>query len=971
MSDFRQAYVGTSFIDALERLQENSLNEDFPKLKQITNRDDNLITADELGAALNSPVDSIRNFAEMLKDNHNIYLLDVCNNECRRMKPDGIRVGGVGTYVSAAMNGHAPAHFTRRIGNGHGPCNSNDPDVHRCPTPHAGGAAYRLQDTSPDGKSFYLRDSFEVLFEPGSAKISRHLSKVVRAPADVSPVDRAVSVEMFEPSFVNSVFTNDGLGIFRNQGYPDEDATGHSNNKRRVDIEGTDDGTFALRAFNPNSKECRFFVSDGPAQAINHNLSRVWLIEHSINDFGGASHGRLPVDIGSSLLLWIPKNGLLAPPEGALNFIENTPRVHLIEEETDFASRYHGWFVFFERASDLKRHLDNFFSPFEAGMILSRRARPNLHGRVDWLDLTWHASNTPPLYPGNDSLRVPYPSLMASEGKVHLLLTKKADNREGSEDAIKIKIKREGMQDCIFSVRMNRGRAWMSIRLPRNGTYVVSILDGKKSRYLFVTKNDAVHTVNDFPNILHQLENREMESIWAPPLPQGAYRTCVSEEIRNQILQQIIDLLDAPIREGLRWLQDHRASAEHAYAEITRLTFHEHSSTWMRKRNQVFGMASHLFDPFIEAWGEHRSHGAYITQDLVSFRPRTRENTEDKLQWETLEDELQRFSYGEEWRILHSAKSNPQLVGEYGEDIVRIDPQTGIRFLRVSDDTPPGPSVHQNHPRLSERLYPTPQAWIQALHNAAEHGEDGREVQEVIPNTMTHPNLYHARWAGARDFSATSVDRKLSRRWDGDLFRLDPERDGWINANRSGEALYFEVEDRLYFLHLVAARQLHDDRIPWVLYLGWIEAGQPFEERGVKIAFRTAREVLPAEFIDPVGQSYNGTMSIPWYRFPRRNGAGDSNYLIRETLRAFSASIEPLDEGDLGLARRGLPSGVFSLPPESNNGDHCFSPFSLNTDWVLEAALRCGIVHHDTTQDQFRSVLSQIMLEQWWWTYED
>ena len=192
---------------------------------------------------------------------------------------------------------------------------------------------------------------------------------------------------------------------------------------------------------------------------------------------------------------------------------------------------------------------------------------------------------------------------------------------------------------------------------------------------------------------------------------------------------------------------------------------------------------------------------------------------------------------------------------------------------------------------------------IQALHDAAEHGEDGREVQVVIPNTMTHPDLYHARWAGARDFNATSIGNKLRRRW-GDLILLEPERDGWINANRSAEALYFEVEGRLYFLHLVAARQLHDDRIPWVLYLGWIEAGQPFEERGVKIAFRTAREVLPAEFIDPVGQSYNGTMSIPWYRFPRRNGAGDSNYLIRETLRAFSASIEPLEEGDLGLGER-------------------------------------------------------------------
>lgn len=971
MSDFRQAYVGTSFNDALERLQENSLNEDFPRLKQITNRDDNLITADELDAALNSPVESIRNFAEMLKDNHRLYLLDVCNEECRRRTPNGNSVGGVGTHVREARNGHAPAHFTRRIGNDHGPCNSADPDVHRCPTPHAGGAAYRLQDTSPDGKNFYLRDSFEVLLERRSAKISHHMSKVVRAPAHVSPEHRVESVKMFEPRYGHSIFTDDGLGIFRTQGYPDEDAIGHPNNKRRVDIEGTDDGTFALRAFNPNSKECRFFVSDGPAQAINHNLSRVWLNEHSINDFGGASYGRLPVDIGSSLLLWIPKNHHQALPEGALDFIQNTPRVHLIEEETDFASRYHGWFVFFERASDLKRHLDNFFSPFEAEMILSRRARPNLHGRVDWLDLTWHASNTPPLYPGNDSLRVPYPSLVASEGKVHLLLTKKADNREGLEDAIKMKIKREGMQDCIFSVKMNQGRAWVSIDLPRNGTYVLSILDGKKSRYLFVTNNNAGQTVNDFPNILLQPENHDLPPMWGPPGPQGAYRTCVSEEIRNQILQQIIDLLDAPIREGLGWLQEHHASTEHAYAEITRLTFHEHSSTWMRKRNQVFGMASHLFDPFIEAWGEHRSHGAYITQDLVSFRPRTRENTEDKLQWETLEDELQCFPYGEEWRILHSAKSNPQLVQEYGEDIVCIDPETGIRFLRVSDDELPDLSVHQNHPRISERLFPTPQAWIQALHDAAEHGEDGREVQVEIPNTTTHPELYHARWAGARDFSATSIGETLRRRWGGGQIYLGPDRDGWINANRSAEALYFEMDDRLYFLHLVAARELLDDRIPWVLYLGWIEAGQPFEERGVKIAHRTPREILPAEFIDPVGLSYNGTMRIPWYRLPRRNGAGDSNYLIRETLRAFSASIAPLDGEDLGLSQRGLPPGVFSLTPQRNNGDHCFSPFTLNTSWVIEAAQRGGIVPHDATQDQFRSVQNQLMLEQWWWTYED
>ena len=87
MSDFRQAYVGTNFNDALERLQENSLNEDIPELRQITNRDDNIITADEVGAALNSPVASIRQFAQMLIDNHRLFLLDVCNASCLRRAP--------------------------------------------------------------------------------------------------------------------------------------------------------------------------------------------------------------------------------------------------------------------------------------------------------------------------------------------------------------------------------------------------------------------------------------------------------------------------------------------------------------------------------------------------------------------------------------------------------------------------------------------------------------------------------------------------------------------------------------------------------------------------------------------------------------------------------------------------------------------------------------------------------------------
>ena len=90
-------------------------------------------------------------------------------------------------------------------------------------------------------------------------KISRHKSKVVRAPAHVSPDDRAESVEMFESPFVHADFTDDGLGIFRTQGYPDEEATGHPNNKRRVDIEGTDDGTFVLRAFNPQQQRMPVF----------------------------------------------------------------------------------------------------------------------------------------------------------------------------------------------------------------------------------------------------------------------------------------------------------------------------------------------------------------------------------------------------------------------------------------------------------------------------------------------------------------------------------------------------------------------------------------------------------------------------------------------------------------------------------------------------------------------------------------
>ena len=831
MSDFRHAYVGTSFNDALDRLQENSLNEDFPSLKQITNRDDNLITADELDAALNSDVASIRNFANMLKENNRLFLLDVCNSECQRRTPNGESAAGVGTHVCAAITGHAaPAHFTRRVGNGHGPCNSDDPGVHRCPTPHLGGAAYKLRDTSPDGKNFYLRDSFEIELEAGSAKISRHVSKVVRAPAHVSPEQRVESVQYFENPYVHSQYTDDGLGIFRVRGYPDENATGHANNRRQVEIEGTRDGTFTLRAFNPNT--AKLVIYDLRRHFANKisALFAVWVNEHSINDFGGASQGRLPVDRGSSLLLWIPKNGHLTLPGGSLNFIEESPLVHLIEQGNNFASDYNGWFVFFQQSSYLMKHLDKFFSPFEAEMILSRRARPILHGRVDWLDLTWHESNTPPLYPGSDSLTVPYPSLEASNGKIHLLLTRKAQNREGFDDVVKIKVKRTGMEDCIFNVSMQHGRAWMSIHLPRNGTYVVSILDGKKSRYLFATKNDEFDTVLDFPNIFHQSEDLSIAPAWSPPQPHGACRTSVPEEVRNQIFQQMISRLDRPIQEGLVWLQKHNASAEHAYAEITRLTYHEHSSTWMRKRNQVFGMASHLFESFTGPWGEHRAHGAYITQDLVSFRHRHRENTEDKLQWEILEDELQNFPYGGDWRLLHSAKSNTQLEQEYGKDILRIDPMTGIRFLRASEDKLPSVRIYQNHPRFSERLWPTPQAWIQALQHAAE------QTVEDIPNTKTQPHLYHARWAGALDFNARSIGNKLRKVWDEGDIHMSPQREGWISANRSAEALYLEINGRLFFLHLVASRELSNDQISWVLYLGWIVRGQSFSERGVKIA---------------------------------------------------------------------------------------------------------------------------------------
>ena len=71
------------------------------------------------------------------------------------------------------------------------------------------------------------------------------------------------------------------------------------------------------------------------------------------------------------------------------------------------------------------------------------------------------------------------------------------------------------------------------------------------------------------------------------------------------------------------------------------------------------------------------------------------------------------------------------------------------------------------------------------------------------------------------------------------------------------------------------------------------------------------------------------------------------------------------------MTKKGLPSGVFSLPPERNNGDNYFSPFTLNKPWVFDAALRCGILPEHIKSEQFFLLQNQLILEQWWWNYED
>ena len=388
-SAFQLGYVGEDFEDAQLRREEGR---GYPRLTAITNRKTNEITARELERALEGHFgEDSRNFARQIK-NRRIFLVDVCKKDCRRRSPD-CDAKGLGGFYGTDKNGGLP-YFNRKIGNNKpNMCNNaKDETNHFCPTTNLN--SYTLENKLPDPKKYHLTDSFtvEIKKTPGEipiAKIFSHISRLDRAPANLNHEQRGRALNKFLGYAKGSV-DRDELYFRRERGFE---------KPQKVDL--TDDKEFKLvmRPFNPKAKECRFFVGKSNDISVNHYTTQSVYTERLVYSRSGYNPLYLQRDEG--VLIWIPgKNHISDELTNIISTInaESHGIVQLINEKDVFRYNYCGYFVFFEKSVDMKNYSNKLFQKLEHLEVTHRRARPSINEKPNWMTITWHPNNTPPLY---------------------------------------------------------------------------------------------------------------------------------------------------------------------------------------------------------------------------------------------------------------------------------------------------------------------------------------------------------------------------------------------------------------------------------------------------------------------------------------------------------------------------------------------------------------------------------------------
>lgn len=952
LGKFELAFVGDTFEDALQKRDTGHYSE---SLERITGRRTNEITAEELDLALNSSDDQVRSIAQNIKLNNKTFLLTVCNSECRR-RVNGRSAAGLGTHVVRDINGRSPS-FQRKVGNkGQGNvklCNDDIGENHHCPTSSSNN--YSFEDKKPDGVNYFLSDQFtiEVISNPGDSRqtsIYMHQSRLTRAPAHFDAQDRINAIQKLSH---HGYLDAENLYIRRTSG---------SETDMKVKMKKDEPYWLGLRKFRPGSRECRYFIGKLDIDE-DYYTKRGLFTEHLLHYQRGKISLNLSRDNG--LLLWIPAGSTGELPEETRQILqdlynETDGGVCEVNDREEFAQNYNGTFVFFSNIIWFKNNANQIFSSLENAGVLHRQARPIVSPKPNWISLAWHPSHTPEFYAGHDSWDFPIPDLISRDGQLHLLLKLNSRKIISANKSISLFVKMgDEIQQKGQFITDDYGRIFISIQFPKVGNYVVGIEDGSNFRFM------QVNVVGSGQTGLISVKYSDRNQEWQV-LPRHDARveetqsSIVDDDRKGELLNHYLENEFGDLPFSIHHLNGY--SREHALREVTRATWHHHLGTWIRKRNKLFSLILDRFDSHDDA--DDREIGEYIKCDLVSYGIRNRTDPDETIYWERLAPCAQRIVGIDSHCILHDSRTNVEIEALYDE--LLIDQLTGVRIIPKNVVESMNLEVHEILPKLDKMVFDTAENFIQSIWDAGKH------TSEPLP--ILSDDFYTVRWAGSQSFNRSRIESvvntmKPPKR----IYGWNPnDAVGWTAKASYGDKLVLQINQKLFFIQLTISKEKRDQKYPFTVHLGCFDFEGTVTERGVVIATESVdadRQLI--SWINSLGISNGPTeteMRLPWFRYPRGSKAGDSNYLLRELIRAFSSLHLKLSNAS--LARNGLPPILFR-----NQDQRVRNPYAFNRGnnqlGIYDVCQSFGILPSGKTPLDLSECARKHLLERMWWDFED
>ena len=107
-------------------------------------------------------------------------------------------------------------------------------------------------------------------------------------------------------------------------------------------------------------------------------------------------------------------------------------------------------------------------------------------------------------------------------------------------------------------------------------------------------------------------------------------------------------------------------------------------------------------------------------------------------------------------------------------------------------------------------------------------------------------------------------------------------------------------------------------------------------------------------------------MRLPWFRYPRGSKAGDSNYLLRESIHILFSHLKL---SDASLVSKGLPSILFRNQDQRVSNPYAFSRGNNHLE-IYDVCKSFEILPSGKTPLDLSEGAAKHLLERMWWNFE-